>query len=140
MTRISIHSARSAMTLLFAAATLTSVTLQAQERTTPRPEVQKMAQAIVDAVNGGNAAVDALVKDHFSAEYGKARSADERRKWFEPLRAKYGKISITQMRRTAADTFVIVAAGDKDATVNLVVTHDDKFKITGLGLEEPGGN
>ena len=140
MTRIRIHSAGSAMTLLFAAATLTGVTLQAQERTTPRPEVQKMAQAIVEAVNGGNAAVDALVKDHFSAEYGKVRSADDRRKWFEPLRAKYGQISITQMRRTAPDTFVIVAAGDKDATVNLVVTHDDKFKITGLGLEEPGGN
>ncbi len=111
----------------------------AQERTTPRPEVSQLSEAVIAAVNGADTAVDKLVKDFFAPEYQKARSAEERRKWFEPIRAKYGKVSIAGLRRSAEDTFTIVATGDKNATVSFVITHDDKYKVTGLALEESGG-
>ncbi len=112
---------------------------EAQERATPRPEVMQLSEAVIAAVNGNAAAVDKLVKDFFAPEYQKARSPEERRKWFEPIRAKYGQISRTGLRRSAEDTFTIVATGDKNATVNFVVTHDDKYKVTGLALDESGG-
>jgi hypothetical protein len=111
---------------------------EAQERTTPRPEVVQLSEAVIAAVNGADAAVDKLVKEFFAPEYQKARSAEERRKWFEPIRAKYGKISLTGLRRSAEDTFTIVAAGDKNATLSFVVTHDATYKVTGLALEESG--
>jgi hypothetical protein len=104
---------------------------------TPRPEVIQIAQAIVEAVNGSDDAVDRLVEGHFSAEYRALRPIEERRRWFQPLREKLGTMTPTGLQRRAEDTFIIVAEGGKNVTLHLVVTHDPSYRITGLAVEEP---
>ena len=105
----------------------------------PRPEVMQMVEAFVAAVNGTDAAVDKFVKEFFTADYQKARSAEERQKWFQSIRAKHGKITVPRLRRTSPDTFVIVVSAEKGGEAEFSVTHDDKFKIAGLGVNQPGG-
>lgn len=109
------------------------------ERTTPRPEVIRLAQAIVGAVNGNAEAVDKLVKEHFTSESQAAKPAADRRKWFESIRAKYGKVTARSLQRSEEDTFTIVASGEKNGEVRISVTHDENLKVKALGLEQGGG-
>lgn len=112
--------------------------VQERVRKTPSPEVQQRVRAVLDAVNGDNAAVDKLVKEHFTPEYAAARTPEERRQWFEPLRARLGKIEVEMLRRRDAETVVMLVIGQKEKAA-LVLTLDEKTSlIKGLGVEEPG--
>ena len=114
-----------------------AVTAGAQERRTPSPEVQARVSAVLAAINGNDAAVDTLVKEHFTEEYRKARSAEERRKWFEPHRTRLGTSDVGRLLRRDAETVVMEVVGEK-GTLNFVLTLDEKTSlIKGLGTEEP---
>ena len=105
----------------------------------PRPEVVQLVDAFIDTVNGAESAADKFVKEHFTAEYQKARSAEERRKWFQEIRAKYGKVTLAGLRREAPDAFIIAVSAEKGGQAEFRVTHDEKYKVSALGLNEAGG-
>ncbi|HVL68118.1 MAG TPA: hypothetical protein VM364_12725 [Vicinamibacterales bacterium] len=105
---------------------------------TPRPEVLQITEAVIAAVNGTNTAVDGLAKDFFTTEYQKKQTPEERRKWFEAIRTRHGKIQREALRREAPDTFIIIASGEKSGTLNIAVTHDEAYKVTNLDVRQPG--
>lgn len=105
----------------------------------PRPEVVQLVQAFIDTVNGTDSAADTFAKEHFTAEYQKTRTAEERRKWIQGIRAKYGKLTLQGLRREAPDTFIIAVSAEKGGQTEFRVTHDEKYKVSALVLNEAGG-
>lgn len=109
------------------------------ERTTPRPEVVKLAQDVIGAVNGDADAVDKFVKEHFTPEYRAAKPTEDRRKWFDSVRAKYGKLKLSNLQRSEEDNFTIIATSEKNGEVRFSVTHDENLKVRELALADAGG-
>lgn len=125
--------------LAFAAAAQVSTAAARAQGQQPRPEVRQLVDAFIETVNGADPAADKFVKEHFTPEYQKARTVEERRTWFQNIRAKHGKVTLTGLRRISPETFVIALSAEKGGNVEFEVTHTDTFKVSALGLNQAGG-
>ena len=124
--------------LLFIFSTVSIVAQQG-----PPPEVRARTDAFIKALNGTPEEWEQMAQENYSPESLAARSAEERRRFFDRLKNDFGQITVTRVeQRGPAEPLMLSIEGSKElkAIIKLQLQSVSPYKFTGLSVEVGGGD
>lgn len=116
--------------------------LSAQVRTGPSPEMRSLIDALRTALAGTPEQWEAFAQERFAPGLLQKRSADDRRRMFEQLRADFGTITVGGVMRGGPSAPVeirISGSTGADGTIGVEVDESaSPFRISSLSVEVGG--